>query len=352
MKEGFEQIPAENPIFAQWQLLAQYTYTPNIERYLQNKGCPTFNEIDIEFISGSIRQAEAYFSAARTSPLDVSPLLTYYGASNLLFGSAFLLYGTHQRVDHHGIKLIRDSVRSANRIGESLIKPVNQSSGALHYLCTVFSDGCLLVNGDHWTLSEILGSIPELKHDFEACYSDLSPFTIPVEIVKKRKKPFERVRKSELLRFSDIDELVSRIPGYSSNYLRPLWQGDGDFVIMYRKLDSSDVGVYSTYGQKFLQIAHAKNGNMLVPSQLILFFMGLYALGTLNRYYPERWNSFAQRDGTGERLLVEKFLGVCQRAIPNLVLNEIYGKQVRFVRHLDGVFDLERAIEEDDIKSF
>lgn len=78
--------------------------------------------------------------------------------------------------------------------------------------------------------------------------------------------------------------------------------------------------------------------------------MGLYALGTLNRYNPERWHPFVQSDTTGERLLVERFLRISQRVIPNLALNAIYNCRVSFVQHFSGIYDSTPRFSTDDLK--
>jgi hypothetical protein len=68
--------------------------------------------------------------------------------------------------------------------------------------------------------------------------------------------------------------------------------------------------------------------------------MGLFAFGYLSRYYPERWNPFVRSDETGEKLVIEGFLLICQRYLPNLVLNLIYGERVQFINELEKILDI------------
>ena len=58
--------------------------------------------------------------------------------------------------------------------------------------------------------------------------------------------------------------------------------------------------------------------------------MILFALGNISRYNPELWHPFVRTDATGERLVVERFLSLATRWLPNLVLNAIRGESVRF----------------------
>ncbi len=70
-------------------------------------------------------------------------------------------------------------------------------------------------------------------------------------------------------------------------------------------------------------------------------FIALYALSMLSRYYPPIWNQFVRNDITGEKLVVERFLDICEWLIPNLVLELLKGERVIFVNsHQDGQIDL------------
>ena len=87
----------ETPELEQWRLLGQFRYAPNIRRYLAEHGLiPAFHGIE-DYVCGSIGQAEAYYQAARVAPLDISPLLLYYGTTSLLAGAAALGWGAFAR---------------------------------------------------------------------------------------------------------------------------------------------------------------------------------------------------------------------------------------------------------------
>jgi hypothetical protein len=105
-------IPTEQPEQEQWRLLNQLTFPNNIKEHLRAKGFENINPKDIEFVAGCLRQSEAYFEAAKNSPIDISPLLIYYGATNLLAGAAVLIKGERLPIQGHGIKLeVQDNRR-------------------------------------------------------------------------------------------------------------------------------------------------------------------------------------------------------------------------------------------------
>ena len=86
-----------------------------------------------------------------------------------------------------------------------------------------------------------------------------------------------------------------------------------------------------------MELPHLKNGKNLNPIQLIILFMGLFALGNISRYKPQIWNPFVRADIIGERLLVERFIAIAKRYIPNLVLNLIRKKRIEFYHPTNSV---------------
>lgn len=336
----------ENPQKEQWQLLSQFAYTSNIERYLRQKGFDNIDNSIVELIAGSIQQAEAFFISAGNAPIDISPLLLYYGTTNLLTGGYSLLTNTRPPIENHGM-VIPDV--AGNQIADVRVLPRNPTKGALQIFCDAFSDSCQITNGDSWTMLEILGSIPDLKHDFESHYRDALCYTAPVEIVITRQRSFERIHNVELQRYPNIADALAKIPNFSRTYLPP--QFKSDYIILHRKRGGVEIGTYSILGSKYLQIGHTKNNRLLNPNLLILMYMGLFILGFLPRYHPELWNPFIRRDSTGEKFIIEKFLSICQRYIPNLTLNFIYGNRIAFVNETEGVRDLSSTITADELET-
>jgi hypothetical protein len=204
-----------------------------------------------------------------------------------------------------------------------------------------------LVNGATWTLEEILGSIPDLKRDFENCYPKALTYTIPVQVVRRKAGTLERFDPAEVARYQTPQHALRGVNGLGTAYLPPQYK---KYLALYRRIDSADIGTYSILGQKSLVIAHLKNGQSVTPSQLILMHMGLFALGHISRYRPQIWNPFVRTDETGERLVIEKFLGICQRYLPNLVLNEILHEQIQFVYEVERGIDLTASLTDSDLR--
>lgn len=335
------KIPTENPRKEQWQLLSQYGYAENVLKYLNRKPTVLMGEDLPEYVAGCINQGQAYFTAFSVANLDISPLLLYYGSANLMFGVATLLSGYKRQIHHHGLKLQFPS--SANfQIADFKVRPCNEIDGSLQWFLHRFSDGTgISINrfGD-WTLGEIFGSIPDLRADFENCYPSGRYYTIPVTIDSletkyREEKPktktvqFEVIAANDLSRFSDPHKVLLSVPGFQDAYLVPT-RSEVSQIDIYRKMHSEEIGFYTIYGRKFLEIPHQKGQLEISPGQLILLFMGLFALGHISRYYPQFWNAFVRGDTTGERLVVERFLSISERYVPNLLLNHILSSRVEF----------------------
>lgn len=336
------RIATDNPEAEQWKLLSQYAYPLNIRRYLEGKGLPQTEET-IDFIAGSVRQSEAYFTAANVAPLDISPLLLYYSATNLLAGAASMKTGIKHTIRHHGMNSKLPATPDS-RIADFEVRPVRPQDGALQTFCNIFSDNCEITNGGSWTVEEILGSIPDLKQDFELCYQTAHAFSIPVRKVKSKihdeEIVYELINRKDIERFQDPQDALNPITGLTNTYITPRYNLAKSYIPLYPRRRAAEIGTYSIFGKKHLQLSHNKNGQQLTPSQLIIMYMGLYAVGYLSRYYPEKWNPFVRNDNTGERLVIEKFLAICQRYLPNLVLNEIKEARTQFFYQTEATIDL------------
>lgn len=336
-------IVTENPEREQWKLLLRYGYPANIKKYFDKKNHPYDEEL-IEFIAGSIMQSHAYFETAKNSSLYITPLLIYYGVTNLLAGFVSLKKGNKIDIRGHGMSLTPPKDLEEG-IGKSLINIKDSEYGGFTKFNKVFSSDDF-PKGMNLELKEIFSIIPDLSNDFEICYSTNSN-VIPVEIIKLRDRTIERINFDEYSYLEHNSDLLEKVKDLNKNYLLPEFQKDK--VILNRKIKHSDIGVYSLYGRKFLQLSLKKQGKLVNLSLLIAMYTGLFGLGYLSRYNPSIWNPFIQKDITGEKLLIEKFLLVSVRHIPNLVINFIEEKNIYFINETEGITDLRFNTLSEDI---
>ncbi len=321
-------IYTEDPIVEQWHLLSQYTYATNISRFITGRHeSPPSNEI-IDTISGCFRQAAEYFKSGRATSLEISPVLLYYGATNLLLGAYGLMRGEIPQIKNHGMRL-RGTPSSNQELADIEIIPCDPSHGALNVFTQEFSRDTDFSNGVPWSLGEILGSIPDLRVDFDLCYASRPPFIIPIETISGSDYDFDRFMVEEINRFNSVADIINLIPDYNSTYLTP--QVTNKYIVMYRKLKASEICTYSISGDKYLQLGHPKPTIPMIPTLIILMIMGLYTLSNLSRYRPIQWSPFLHSDASGERMIIEKFVSVVDRYFPSLILSHIMGDRVQFL---------------------
>jgi hypothetical protein len=339
MVDGPLTIPTENAEQEQWRLLSRLTFSANIEQIMKVNGHVGVSESTIEFISGCLRQSEAYFKTAQVASLDISPLLLYYGTTNLLAGVGAIMYGQKLPILGHGMKLELPSDKHL-RIADVRVKPVNANNGGLQLFNNIFSEGSTLVNGEDWTFEEIVGSIPDARQDFLLCYLEAKPFSIPLQLVKTEQGLMDRIDPNDLTRFDPAYSALDQVIDLQKCYLPPQIGNQQKYIILRHRMNAKDICVYSLSGKRYLQISHKKAHQNIRASPMILMTMGLYILGYLSRYNPEIWNTFTRLDTTGEVLLIVKFLAICQRYIPNMVLDQLYGRRHLFMSQADEVLDL------------
>jgi len=341
------KVSTEDPVSEQWGLLSRLTYPANIKQHLVSIGFPESQHSNniVELIAGCMRQAQAYFNASSTAPLDISPLLLYYGATNLMMGALALSTNSYPSIHNHGMVL---NTKKVFRVADFVIQPKNPKDGALHLFSSFISGNLDLSSGGTWTMGEILGSIPDLKHEFESHYKDFIYYVVPLETIYTRQRQIERIHLAELGRYADPEHGLKLVQDLNKAYLQP--QRKRDYIILNPKPNGMDIAEYSISGGRYLSLGHEKNGRLISPSQPLLLLMGMFVLCSLTRYHPEFWNQFVRSDITGERYVIERFMSIIYRHFPNLILNRIFNKQMIFVNVKADVIDLRQTISEDDVK--
>ena len=96
-----DKIFTENPENELWRELLQYSYKTNIERYFDEKSLDKNEEV-MDCISGSFLQAYEYYKSSINVNLQITPLLLYYGTTNLLYGMSSLFKGKISEIHNHG----------------------------------------------------------------------------------------------------------------------------------------------------------------------------------------------------------------------------------------------------------
>lgn len=326
---------SEDPVKDIWKKLLKYSFGSNVK-----KATGIEDEGVINSISGSIVQAHEYFITSNRVTLNTSPLLIYYGCVNLLHGTASILTKKNIQIKNHGASL--SIPESDESIGDAEVCLSSSIDGAFCTFNRVFANDNPFPK--MWKVREILSYIPDIKNEFEECYSGVTSNCIPVETVKRKTGKLDRIKLSDLKSEFQKDSIV----GFSKSYLNV--QKTSKYIILRKKLNTKEIGVFSISGEKNLSIYSKREGKEFYIDQLMAIFLGLYALSVFSRYHPAKWYPFVQKDDTGEKGLVEDFLSIASRKLPNLVLNLILGKEIHFLYSAMGTVDLSKDYDPDDVK--
>lgn len=343
------EIFTEQPEEEMWRSILQFSYPANIKRYLIDKGY-AIDDTLVECISGCILQAYEYFNASKMTNLQISPLLLYYGATNLLYGITNLLTGRINEIKNHGMHIeIEDNY---NYIAETSVRFENYDKGGVHVFCKALGVPFNLTTYGIWTVQELLGSIAEIYDDYYRCYSVTESFVIPIEETRTENGIVEKI-KLEKFNIDIFLKMFAQVLDADKSYLRPtvgrIMNGD-EYIILRHKINGKAITNISYSEQPYLQVGHMKNGNSITLPTLFNMYIILFAFSSLCRYNPEKWNPFVRNDSTGERLLIEKFLYFARRIVPNMALNYLYDYQMSFVDEKYRMNDTIKVVGKHEVK--
>ena len=323
-------IFSENPENDLWREILQFTYEANIKRYL-SKHEYVVDEDTINSIAGSFLQANEYYKAAKDANLQISPLLLYYGSTNLLYGMSNLLSGRIHKVNNHGMKIIIPD--KMDFIADTRIKFLSPVDGGLHVFAKALEFTTDLTGFGDWCLKEFLDSIAEINTDYIQCYDVQTGCIAMLDVFNTPDGKAEKIYYSPNNK-EDLLLLLSNVEEFNKSYLRLTTSSDHktgkEYFVHRHKLSGKDISEYSYSGQPYLRAGHIKNSKLITIPTILNMYISLFVLASLCRYHPEHWSPFVQKDTTGEKLLIEKFMYYARRLIPNFVLNKLMDTTIEY----------------------
>lgn len=325
-------VYTENPENELWKKLLQYSYKARIQEYYSSNQINTDGKEDAlcETIIGSLLQANEYYFLAKTATLHTAPLLLYYGTINLFLATSTLLSGESLKIDNHGMKAIPEENKS--EIGKTRIHFVSPTNGGINVFNQKIEPNSIsLTELDDLSIKEVLLSIPEINLEAIQCYGEKENYCIPLETVVTEDGTLEKVLFQNVSR-KDISDCFARVPDFSKSYLNPAFseQGGKTVAVLRHKYLQDPIHYTSITGQSYLLAGHSNRGNNILLPQWIYMYVALYGAASLCRYSPQIWNPFIRLDERGEKLLVEKFLEISRRKLPNIILSIIEKREYSF----------------------
>lgn len=340
---------SENPENDIWRELEQFTYEENIKKYLKKRGVKPDSEL-INSIAGSFLQAHEYYKSANVANLHISPLLMYYGSTNLFYGMTNLLSGEKCIVKSHGMKI---EAEDSECIADTKVRFNNVKKGGVHVFARALNMNKNLCNYGEWSLKELFGAIAEIGGDFESCYDDVNKI-IPLDVFDTPEGKIEKVYYSSESEKNNVLNKIKQVNGFEDSYLKITEGRSGDgkqlYFILRHKMNGKHISEISFSGQPYLKSDYTKKGQRIsLPTELNMY-ISLYILSTLCRYNPEKWGAFVLKDASGEKLLIEKFIYYSKRIIPNIVLNHLMNSRLTYIPEKYKSKDTTKPIGEHQIK--
>lgn len=338
---------SENPEIDLWRELLQYTYEANIRRYTNKVGI-TLDESTTDCVIGSFLQAYEYYKAAKDANLQISPLLLYYGSTNLLYGMSSLLSGTIEKIENHGMRILTSG--KTKFIADTTIRFCNPSNGGVHIFAKALGFNCNLTDFGDWNLKDFFDSIAEIHKEYETCYDVPCSKILMLDTVNTSDGQIEKVQFNSGNK-QEVCQLLFSVPGFMNSYLAPVQieNSGANYYILRHKLNGKIICEISYSGQTYLRSAHIKNGKEITVPTILNMYVSLFTLSSLCRYHPEIWSPFIMKDNTGEKLLIEKFLYFSRRMIPNIVLNNILGSDIQYTSARYEASDTKIMVDQDEV---
>lgn len=315
-------IHTENPKKSLWFELSFFESDGNVRKFLKERfpkkyrKDPTLTNA-VQQLSYAVKQAREFYNAASYMSLITSPLMYFYGMSNLAKALMVACSGQVVMSSGHGLKDVSNNITSSD-IDKFTIEV--QGKGTFHNFYKCYSKPNQLKN-TCWRLKELLSVIPELKYSFEEIYSEKSNI---VDVIRKvhRDRSLAYISDS---RFSDNPTNIAiMIPKLHEQYLLPPQVISDGGLILYEKMGASeDITIRSVLGERYFILSVNKGADYFWLPELSTHYMLMFILSMLVRYEPRVWGECLTNRLSGIPHIIERFLEVSARKFPNIILNEM-----------------------------
>lgn len=342
-------IYSETPSMDVWRRLRAYTSNENVADHLSSRhpGQEVLAEVAADVVS-SIEQGAEYFVAGAQASLSTHPVHLYYGTVSLLRALTLIKTNAPLSLGHHGMTHSPGAPAGDVITGESANLEVSASGGLAAY-SAMLRPGSAPSRRISVSLADALGAIPEVREEFLRCAIG-EHRAIPVERIYDSKGALtDRIRLADL--GGDTKSLLAGLPEVSRVYL-PLATTVTDFVILRPRLGvHDDPTLQDGTGKRFFLLPMTAKGGQLAVHRLVPHLVALFILSSLSRYHPARWRAFCTSSAR-TTFLVEGYLRVAQRFVPNEILNLVENRTLVFTpSRISDTHVAERFSPEDMQKS-
>jgi YaaC-like Protein len=317
-----------------WNYLKYCENTDNlIEYYNGNTGIDA-NTRRIEHVRLCLIQARNYFEAAKDAPVNIRPLIMYYGIS--CFAKAIILFHAKENPcqirnlqSGHGLSLKGDSILLGF---DRFAVEVNSSGSFFEFNNTIKNLGYFevdeiivvgekptgskyfkykateseILSGRQFQLKNLLACLPELSNHYYLNYKErnnafmLDKVGFRKDIIEYALVSFDRISYTKVTD-AIMQEYFSTRPQIKN------------INFSFRITEPLPPIYISLTGEQYL----ISDISAVCLNEMSVYYQISYILGMLVRYRPEIWKEVLSQKGN----LIQGFLDLCQIKFPLLALN-------------------------------
>ncbi len=344
---GLDRIRAYNQNQKIWEYLKRYQSNSFVQKKLRREITRNRGQINLKAaqISSLMVQSEKYYEAAVNAPLEIKPLILYYGMVGL--SKSLILSGDNTYTlsalapdnrDHstHGLKFgtqnpndisIRDGKRISNEFCYAATSPTR--IGLYNLLRACYSN-TPIPNDTRVAIQDLLSLVPEIYKEYRAYFKQkprswgadahfgVNNINDTIQLIvfedwyyhTQQINRRERYPNSILRNFPELSTLYTREPNSDDKF----------------RLNNNAVSIddYIYVSQLMtLESFALKRLNGFSVSDIDIHFILMYILSNLVRYRQDKWSRLIRRLDNDEMFLIESFIEISSVKFPYVILREL-----------------------------
>lgn len=344
---GLDRIRAQNQNQKVWEYLKRYQSSSFVQKKLRKEIATNRGLINLKAaqIASLMVQSEKYYEAAASAPLEIKPLILYYGMVGL--SKCLILSGDNiytlsalapdnRNHSTHGLKFgaqdtnditIRDGKRISNEFCYVATSPT--IIGLYNLLRSCYSN-TPIPNNTRFTVQDLLSLIPEIYKEYLA-YFRQKPRSWGASANFGANNPNDTIQVIKFVDWYSHSQRINRRERYANCILRcfpelnTLYTREPNTDDRF-KLNNNAVNIddYIYVSQLMtLETFALKRLSGFSFSDIDVHFILMYILSNLVRYRQDKWSRLIRRLDNDEMFLVESFIEVSSIKFPYLILREL-----------------------------
>lgn len=261
-----------------------------------------------------LKHAESFYKQASCSPLEIKPILLFYGMSQLI--KACLItqdphYPSHTSVLAHGVTA-RKRKKQNYCFSDDEVK-IQRNGLCMHFMKHLFGQSG--IEDERYTMKKLLAAIPELNDIF---------------YFQKKERFITKIRKDKDLVSIPEDIVIhykmsdSRFVEYMSHHFQwTFLKKDKDDLQFH--LSRQDINPWTSISLLFdmdkrQYYIPSKRDQFLKLPEITIHYLILYNIGMIARYETEWWYELLTQHVSDDYVFIQQFLMVTENKFPKYIL--------------------------------